>query len=152
MGDAPEPREKLLQWAEEGHRNALELAGMLGVPTDAYACDPLTLAPALQNYVSRLPLGQFEQSDWATLHADLTSYVADVLVHSHGARWQVAEDARGPLGFRYVIEVQGLDGSTRRIDPADAVLAEFRDPPIEITRMLASAEPTLGLSHRLDGE
>ncbi|QEU95895.1 hypothetical protein CP970_37655 [Streptomyces kanamyceticus] len=125
---------------------------MLGVPTDAYMRDPLTLAPTLQNYVSRLPLEQFEQSDWATLHSDLTSFLADVLVRRHGATWQIANDPDGPLGFRYVIEAQGLDGSPHRVDPADVVLVEFRELPIEIIRMLANAELTLKLTRKIEEE
>lgn len=52
--------------------NAIEFAGMLGIPADSYADDPLALLAALQNYVSRLPLDEFQQSDWMSLHIDLT--------------------------------------------------------------------------------
>jgi hypothetical protein len=58
----------------------------------------------------------------------------------------VAEDPSAPRGYRYVIEALGRDGETRRIDPADVVMTEFNNPPIEITRMLASAELTLRLT------
>lgn len=149
-GDSQDPSSGLQQWSEEGRLNALELAKMLGDSIDAYAQDPLTLVPTLQNYVSRLPLEQFEQSDWATLHSDLTSFLADVLVRRHGAAWQIASDPDGPLGFRYVIEAQGLDGNPHRVDPADVVLVEFREPPIEIIRMLANAELTLGLTQSVE--
>ncbi|MFI6469832.1 hypothetical protein ACIBL5_06140 [Streptomyces sp. NPDC050516] len=148
--DFRDPGPGLQQWSEEGRLNALELAKMLGVSEQAYLQDPLSLVPALQNYVSRLPLTQFDQSDWATLHSDLTSFLADTLVRRYGATWQVAEDPNGPLGFRYVIEAQGLDGRPHRVDPADVVMAEFREQPIEIVRMLASAELTLRLSKTIE--
>ncbi len=122
---------------------------MLGVSVDAYSNDPLILAPALQNYVSRLPLDEFEQSDWATLHSDLMAYVADFLIHQHGAQWLVVDDTTTPRGFRYVIEASGRDDETRRIDPLDVVMAEFHNLPVDIIRMLASAELTLRLSSRI---
>ncbi|MFE9558905.1 hypothetical protein ACFYOD_36305 [Streptomyces sp. NPDC006703] len=151
-GDFQVPGPGLRQWSEEGRLNALELANMLGVHADAYTRDPLSLVPALQNYVSRLPLAQFEQPDWATLHSDLTSFLADVLVRRHNAAWQVVDDPHGQLGYRYVIEAQGLDGNPHRVDPADVVLTEFREQPIEITRMLAKAELTLRLSRTIEDE
>ncbi|MGX1668553.1 hypothetical protein [Streptomyces sp. NPDC055400] len=143
------PGPDLERWIEEGRRTILDIADMLGVPSSAYTSDPLNLVPALQNYVSRLPLSQFEQSDWVTLHSDLMSYVADFLVRRHGAHWLVVDDSTTPRGYRYVIEAEGRDGETRRIDPADVVLAEFDNMPIEITRMLASAELTLRLTSQV---
>jgi len=126
---------------------------MLGVSPEVYTCDPMSLIPALQNYVSRAPLGEFEQSDWITLHSDLMSYVADYLIQKHGARWNIAQDSTTPRGYRYVIEATGRDGQTRRIDPADVVMKEFSSLPVDITRMLASAELTLRLaSQAADGE
>jgi hypothetical protein len=146
MARASAPDPNLERWIEEGRRTIIDIADMLGVLPDAYTRDPLNLIPALQNYVSRLPLGQFEQSDWVTLHSDLLSYVADFLIQRHGARWDVVDDSTTPRGYRYVIEAQGHDGEIRRIDPADVVMTEFDNLPIEITRMLASAELTLHLT------
>lgn len=151
MTKASEP--DLQEWIEEGRRNIIDVADMLGVPPEIYTRDPMSLIPALQNYVSRAPLGEFEQSDWITLHSDLMSYVADYLIQKHGARWDIAQDPTTPRGYRYVIEATGRDGQTRRIDPADVVMKEFSSLPIDITRMLASAELTLHLaSQAADGE
>ncbi|MEU0723478.1 hypothetical protein [Streptomyces sp. NPDC006140] len=145
---APEP--DLERWIYEGRRTVIDVADMLGVPPEVYTRDPLTLIPALQNYVSRLPLTQFEQSDWITLQSDLMAYVADVLIQRYGARWIVVDDSTTPHGYRYVIEAEGLDGQIRRIDPVGAVQAEFTNLPIEVTRMLASAELTLRLTNEVD--
>ncbi|MGC5399319.1 hypothetical protein ACPXCP_26725 [Streptomyces sp. DT20] len=134
------------QWEREGHRTIIDIADMLGVPSGLYSENPLNLIPALQNYASRLPLGEFEESDWVTLQTDLMSYVADFLIQRHGAHWTVADDPTNVRGYRYVIESIGLDGKTRRIDPNDIVREECRKLPIEITRMLASAELTLRLT------
>ncbi|MFI0779474.1 hypothetical protein [Streptomyces sp. NPDC021212] len=151
MTKASEPN--LQGWIEEGRRNIIEVADMLGVPPEVYTRDPMSLIPALQNYVSRAPLGEFEQSDWITLHSDLMSYVADYLIQKHGARWNIAQDSTAPRGYRYVIEATGYDGQTRRIDPADVVMKEFSSLPVDITRMLASSELTLRLaSQDADGE
>ncbi|MFD7629173.1 hypothetical protein ACFV7Q_24605 [Streptomyces sp. NPDC059851] len=148
MTKASEP--DLQGWVEEGRRNIVDVADMLGVAPETYTRDPMGLVPALQAYVSGAPLGEFEQSDWITLHGDLMSYVADYLVQKYGARWQVADDPGVPRGYRYVIEATGRDGVTRRIDPADVVRKEFSSLPIEIPRMLAGAELTLGLAAQFD--
>ncbi|MFE7890606.1 hypothetical protein [Streptomyces sp. NPDC057412] len=122
------------------------MADMLGVSADVYTRDPLSLIPALQNYVSRAPLDEFEQSDWITLHADLMSYVADYLIQKHGASWSVADDSTAPRGYRFVIEATGRDGQIRRVDPFEVASREISSPPIDITRMLAAAELTLHLA------
>lgn len=140
------PSPNVTEWAEQGRRVIVDVADMLGVPPEVYSRDPQQLIPGLQDYVSKLPLNEFEKSDWVTLHTDLLFYVADYLIHRHGARWIVAEDSNAPRGYRYVIEALGRDGETRRIDPADVVMTEFNNFPIEITRMLASAELTLRLT------
>jgi hypothetical protein len=142
----------LERWIEEGRKTILDIADMLGVPPSMYASDPLSLVPAMQNYVSRLPFQEFEQSDWVTLQSDLMSYVADFLIRRHSACWRVVDDSTTPRGYRYVVEAQGRDGETRRIDPVDVVLKEFDNMPIEITRMLASAELTLRLTQENNEE
>ncbi|KPI34157.1 hypothetical protein OV450_6068 [Actinobacteria bacterium OV450] len=144
MTMASEP--DLRGWTEEGHRNIVDVADMLGIAPERYNNDPTSLVPALQEYVSRAPLREFEQSDWITLHSDLMSYVADYLIQKHGARWTVAHAPEAPHGYRFVVEATGCDGITRRIDPADAVRKEFTNLPIDIVRMLASAELTLRLT------
>lgn len=148
MSKASEP--DLQQWTEEGRLNIIDVADMLGVPPDVYTRDPMSLIPALQDYVSRAPLDEFEQSDWITLHADLTSYVADFLIQKYGARWAVADDPTVPRGHRYVIEATGRDGQTHQVDPTEVVRMEFASPPIEIVRMLATAELTLRLTSEAD--
>ncbi|MCT7354319.1 hypothetical protein N4P33_19495 [Streptomyces sp. 15-116A] len=138
MSKRSEPN--LQQWAEEGRRNIIDVADMLGVPPEMYTRDAMSLIPALQDYVSRAPLDEFEQSDWITLHADLASYVADFLIQRHDARWAVTDNPTAPREHRYVIEATGHDGLTRQIDPIEVVRMEFASPPIDIVRMLATAE------------
>ncbi|MEU6813629.1 hypothetical protein [Streptomyces sp. NPDC046860] len=133
-------------WAESERRNVLDLADVLGVSPEAYRAEPANLVPALQDYVSRAPFEEFEQSDWVTLHADLMSYVADYLINKHGARWSVENDPASPRGYRYVIAAVGRDGRSRVLDPLQLVGQEFASLPIDITRMLAGAEFALGLA------
>ncbi|GHJ27151.1 hypothetical protein TPA0910_15840 [Streptomyces hygroscopicus subsp. sporocinereus] len=137
---------EVLEWADGAHRNAVGLASMLGVAPERYADDALALMPGLQHYVDRLPLGEFEQSDWITLHTDLTSYLGDVLVRRHGAAWKKVDDQSSPAGYRYLIEAEALDGKTRRVEPYDVVMEEFQHLPIDVGRMLANAEAVLGLT------
>ncbi|MGW0766898.1 hypothetical protein [Streptomyces sp. NPDC002676] len=148
MSKASEPN--LQEWAEEGRRTIIDIADMLGVPPEIYTRDPMSLIPALQDWVSRAPLNEFEQADWITLHADLTCYLADFLIQRYGARWAVEDDPTAPRGYRYVIEATGFDGQPHRIDPAEIVRMEFADLPIEIVRMLATAELNLGLTAQVN--
>ncbi|MEE1808606.1 MULTISPECIES: hypothetical protein [Streptomyces] len=131
------------EWAEGAHLNAVGLATVLGVAPEEYTADPLALLPGLQNYVDRLPLGEFEQSDWVTLHTDLTSYLGDLLVRRRGAIWKKVDDRSSPAGYRYLIEAEGLDGKRYQAEPYDVVMEEFQHLPIEIGRMIANAEAVL---------
>ncbi|MEV1019699.1 hypothetical protein [Streptomyces sp. NPDC050264] len=150
--ETPEPGAvAALEWAEGAHRNARDLAAMVGVAPEQFDADPLALIPRLENYVTRLPLDEFEQSDWITLHSDLTSFLGDVLVRHYNARWIKAPDSDAPAGFRYLVEAEGLDGLTHRVEPYDVVMEEFHHLPIEVTRMLANAEAVLCLSPDPEG-
>ncbi|WP_419994488.1 hypothetical protein [Streptomyces boninensis] len=124
---------------------------MLGVDLETFAADPFTLVPLLQDYVARLPLSEFEQSDWVTLHTDLTSFLAEILVKNYGGNWEKVEASDSPAGFRYYIVATGLDGLRRRVEPYDVVMEEFQHPPIEITRMIANAGAFLGVISSTEG-
>lgn len=143
---------ELSEWTEGAHRNAAGLASVLGVAPERYAEDPLTLMPALQSYVDRIPLGEFEQSDWIRLHTDLTSYLGDLLVRRHGAIWVRVDDSNSPVGYRYFVEATGMDGKKHRVEPYGVVMEEFRNLPIEIGRMIANAEVVLNLTRLVDEE
>ncbi|WP_431781532.1 hypothetical protein [Streptomyces chumphonensis] len=138
-------QDTLAEWAEGARKNAAAVAGMLDVSDQAHREDPLAALAALQDYVSRLPLSEFEQSDWFTLHSDLVSFLADVLIRRRGAQWNVKADPSVRRGYRYVLQATGLDGAERQIDPYDVVEEEFRHLPIEITRMIANAEVALAV-------
>ncbi|MFI2430731.1 hypothetical protein [Streptomyces sp. NPDC018693] len=148
----PDGSAAILEWTEGAHRNAAGLASVLGVTQERYAEDPLTLMPALQSYVDRIPLNEFEQSDWIRLHTDLTSYLGDLLVRRHGATWTKVDDASSPAGYRYLVEATGLDGKTHQVEPYDVVMEEFHNLPIEIGRMIANAEVVLNLTRLVDEE
>ncbi|MFJ9443748.1 hypothetical protein ACIRRH_18010 [Kitasatospora sp. NPDC101235] len=150
---AASARADLARWAEDARENAADLAEVLGVDAADYAADPLVALPALEDYVSRLPLDEFESEDWFGLHGDLAVYLADVLVRRHDAEWQVVSDSEAPRGFRYLLFARALDGVVRGVDPYDVALDEIQHLPIEVIRMLAHAETALGLTKgRMDGE
>ncbi|MGW1538968.1 hypothetical protein ACWCPM_01500 [Streptomyces sp. NPDC002309] len=140
------------EWTEGAHHNAAGLAASLGLAPERYAEDPLLLLPGLQSYVDRLPLAEFEQTDWIGLHTDLTSFLGDLLVRRHGARWVRAADPSSPAGHRYYVEAKGLDGKVWRVEPYDVVMEEFENLPIEIGRMAANAESVLRLIPEVDEE
>ncbi|MFI6863654.1 hypothetical protein ACIBKZ_27820 [Streptomyces sp. NPDC050421] len=133
----------IAEWALGAHDRAVGIAEMIGVGAERYTQDPLTLLPRLQNYVDRLPLSSFEQSDWITLHTDLTAYLGDLMVRRHNATWVKVSDSSSPVGYRYLIETTGIDGATYRMEPYDVSMEEFEHLPIEITRMVANAEAVL---------
>lgn len=141
-------RPDIQEWAEQAHRATVDVADMLGVPPEAYARDPMSLIPALQGWVSRAPLDEFGHPDWLALHEDLLCYLSDFLIRRHGARWRVERDSATSSGYRYVIEATGADGRTRRLDPDRIVRRELAALPIDIVRMLATAELELRLTRQ----
>ncbi|GGM21475.1 hypothetical protein ACFFX1_00545 [Dactylosporangium sucinum] len=143
--NAAQAREDLPVWASESHQNFEALVRGLDAPAQAVAADPFVLVPYLQAYVSGLPLSEFQQDDWVTLHTDLGSFVAEYMIVKHGARWAIRDAPRSPRGFRYVIET-----ASGFVDPFAVVATEFRALPIEITRMIASAELTTGVIRQRD--
>ncbi|MCX0243945.1 hypothetical protein [Streptomyces drozdowiczii] len=122
------------------------IAAMLGLSEQRHMEDPLIPLPGLQNYVDRLPLAEFEQSDWITLHTDLTAYLGDFTVLRHEATWVDAEDSTSPAGHRWFIEATGLDGNRYRVEPYDVAMEEFEHLPIEVGRLIANAEAVLHLT------
>ncbi|MER6307911.1 hypothetical protein [Streptomyces sp. NPDC001657] len=142
--EADQARANLERWAQDAHENMLGIADMLNVPAEQYEQDALILIGPLQGYVSRLPLDEFEPDDWVTLHNDLAAYVADVGIREHGASWQALDDETSPRGFRYVIQGVAHDGEAGYAEPFDVVMEEFGNLPIQIARMLANAEVTIG--------
>ncbi|CAL9280195.1 hypothetical protein SUDANB180_07348 [Streptomyces sp. enrichment culture] len=141
-------RPDIQEWAEQVHRTTLDVADMLGVSPEACARDPMSLIPALQGWVSRAPLDEFGHPDWLALHEDLLCCLSDFLIRRHGARWQAQRDSVTSSGYRYVIEATGVDGRTRRLDPDGIVRRELAALPIDVVRMLATAELELRLTRQ----
>ncbi|MFH9609156.1 hypothetical protein [Streptomyces sp. NPDC017448] len=144
--NGPSPVTDISEWAEGAHERAAGIAEMLGVAVEDYTKSPISLLPNLQNYVDRLPLQDFEQSDWVTLHTDLSAYLGDLLVLSHNAEWVKVDDPSSPVGYRYLIQAEGTDGEFRQVEPFDVVMEEFEHLPIEIGRMIANSEEALHLN------
>lgn len=132
-------------WAAERRLTVSELLAILDIPEATHAADPLFAAVPLQQYTDSLPLAEFEEPDWVTLHNDLASYLSDVLIRKYGAAWVVVGDDASPAGFKYLVEAVGRDGERRTVDPYDVVFEEFSFLPIQILRMVANAEVVTGL-------
>ncbi|MGW0668206.1 hypothetical protein [Streptomyces sp. NPDC002746] len=138
-----DPASDISEWSAGARDRAAGVTEIIGVTTDQYAEDPLTLIPGLQKYVDRLPLSDFEQSDWIALHTDLTAYLGDLMVRRHNATWVKVSDSSSPTGYRYLIEATGIDGATYHAEPYDVAMEEFERLPIKITRMVANTEAVL---------
>ncbi|MFE7612103.1 hypothetical protein [Streptomyces celluloflavus] len=54
------------------------------------------------------------------------------------------KEESSPRGFRYVIEGTAHDGVAGYVDPFGLVMEEFENLSIQIARMLANAEVTIG--------
>ena len=132
MDDA---RAGLPGWTDEQRRAYQGFVKVIEAPAD----DPFMAIPHLQQYVDSLPLDEFEQSDWVTLHADLVCFLAESMIVRFGASWQVREAAETPRGYRYVLRL-----GTHDVDPFEVVAQEFRNQPIDVVRMLATTELNLG--------
>jgi hypothetical protein len=91
-----------------------------------------------------MPLDEFETEDWATLHADVVSFLVKVMTVRYGATWQVRDAPDSPRGYRYVLRATDARGASHEVDPFEVVAQEFQRRPIDVARMLASTELSLG--------
>jgi hypothetical protein len=131
-------------WANEMQENFDSVVDIVNAPADEAAHDPASVLPYLQVYVAQLPLADFESQDSVTLHTDLASFVAQVMIVQRGARWTVRPAPSAPRGYRYVLSTSTADGAEHDADPFDIIARELRNRPIEIARILATTELTLG--------
>ena len=137
-------RAGLAEFVQELEENFDSVADVVGAPLTQAHADPLSVLPYLQTYIAELPLDQFETQDWTTLHADLVSFLARVMRDRYGASWNVREAPNSPRGYRYVLRATDPQGVTHDVDPFEVVAQEFQRRPIEVPRMLAATELSLG--------
>jgi hypothetical protein len=137
-------RAGLADFAQEMARNFESVAKVVEAPLAEADRDPLSVLPYLQVYISQMPLDEFETEDWATLHADVVSFLAKVMTVRYGATWQIRDAPDSPRGYRYVLRATDARGASHEVDPFEVVAQEFQRRPIDVARMLASTELSLG--------
>lgn len=116
---------------------------VVGAPLDRVTADPPSIVGYLQLFVDRLPVDEMEQDDWVTLHTDLVSVVARLMQYYLGASWEVGADTKPP-GYRYRLAATDRQGLVHRVDPFEVVAVELQQRPIQVARMVASAQLSLG--------
>ncbi len=136
-------RADLPNFIAEMRDNFESVAEVVGAPLDQVAADPPSIVGYLQLFVDRLPVDEMEQDDWVTLHTDLVSVVARLMQHYLGASWEVAADAKPP-GYRYRLAATDRNGLVHRVDPFEVVAVELQQRPIDVARIVASAQLSLG--------
>ena len=144
MTDPNAARAGLADFAQEMARNFESVAKVVEAPLAEADRDPLSVLPYLQVYISQMPLDEFETEDWATLHADVVSFLAKVMTVRYGASWQIRDAPDSPRGYRYVLRATDARGASHEVDPFEVVAQEFQRRPIDVARMLASTELSLG--------
>jgi hypothetical protein len=135
---------QLPTWAAQSEDAFRRLAEVLGAPVEDSLRDPTTLLPHVAMLLAELPLDELTDDDWKALHLQLVAFVAQVLIHRSGARWSVLADDRSVTGYWYVLERTDGEGRTRILNPFALVFDELKERPIEVTRMLATAELVVG--------
>ena len=144
MTDPNAARAGLADFAQEMARNFESVAKVVEAPLAEADRDPLSVLPYLQVYISQMPLDEFETEDWATLHADVVSFLVKVMTVRYGATWQIRDAPDSPRGYRYVLRATDARGASHEVDPFEVVAQEFQRRPIDVARMLASTELSLG--------
>jgi len=137
-------RAGLADFAQEMARNFESVAKVVEAPLAEADRDPLSVLPYLQVYISQMPLDEFETEDWATLHADVVSFLVKVMTVRYGATWQIRDAPDSPRGYRYVLRATDARGASHEVDPFEVVAQEFQRRPIDVARMLATTELSLG--------
>jgi hypothetical protein len=140
-------RAGLHDWAAGLRDNFDSVIELVGAPAGEADRDPVSALPYLQTYLDELPLAEFETDDWVTLHTDLVSFLARAMTVQRNASWQVRKAPGAPRGYRYVLRATDAHGAAHDVDPFEVVAQEFRRRPIEVARMLASTELSLGATH-----
>lgn len=141
-----EARAGLPEWSAEFEQYFIQLAEVLEAPVERCRQDPALLVPYAEAFVSGLPLDELDQEDRVVLRTRMVAYVARLLIAHHGARWDVQEDETRPAGFRYVLRPPNPRPGRSWVDPFAVVMNEFHNRPVEITRMLATAELAIGVA------
>jgi hypothetical protein len=141
---ANEARAGLVSWGEEFERSFERLVEVLGAPVAESRRGPALLVPYLDEFLSGLPFDRLDEEDWVVLEARLVAYLAQLLNTEHSTRWDVREDANNPEGFRYVLRL--TTPTDRWVDPFAVVANELHNRPVEVTRMLATAELAIGVA------
>ncbi|WP_082772020.1 hypothetical protein [Actinoplanes sp. TFC3] len=136
-------RETLATWSEEHRNNYDSVVEVTHAPFGDAERDPATVIPYLQQYVDELPLDEFEDEDWFTLHNDLVSFVARLQAVRRNAIWQIREDTNAPRGYRYVLVAADAQDTVHFVDPYDVVALEFQQDQIDVVRLAATIEATL---------
>ncbi|MCW2914737.1 MAG: hypothetical protein JWN52_2805 [Actinomycetia bacterium] len=139
-------RQGLEEWAQGGRDAVFSMAEEFGASRETVEEDPLRLLPLWDDFVASLPLDEFDDDDWFWLQSQIAAYVAYVLVHVHGGRWEVAGDASAPQDFKYVVTVAGWDGAEHQVDVFDLAYEELGHRPPVVTRMLGNAEVLAGVT------
>lgn len=138
-------RAGLADWSAEFEQYFIQLAATLGAPVEQCRRDPVRLIPYVEVFLSDLPLDELDQDDQVVLKSRMVACIAQLLITERGARGDVQEDPAVPPGFRYVLRPPDPRSGRSWVDPFAVVINEFRERPIEITRMLATAERAIGV-------
>ena len=137
-------RAGLAEWSAGSRDNFHAVTEVVGAPSGGADRDPISILSYLQRYINELPLDEFEESDWVTLHTDIVSFLAMAMAVERRASWQVRDAPDSTRGYRYVLSAFDAQGNTHDVDPFEVVAQELQHRPIEVARILANAEVSLG--------
>lgn len=144
-------RRELSRWAAESHSCFLDFAEGLEADRHAVETDPPQLLGRLDAFAASLPFDELEEDDWVWLTTSTAAFLAEAVLHSGRARWDVIADDDTDRVKR-VLRVQGHDGKEHIVAPFDYAYAELSRRPPVFTRALATMETQAGLSPDLDGD
>jgi hypothetical protein len=143
-------RQNLSQWAAESHRAFLDFAEGLEVDRAAVEADPPRLLPVLDAFAASLPFDELEEDDWVWLTTSAAVSLAEVILHTGRARWDVTPGDSGRV--LRVLRVQGYDDREHTVAPFDYAYGELSRRPPVFTRALAAMEVQAGLSPDVDDD
>ncbi len=137
-------RQGLTQWAAESHACFLDFAEGLEADRTEVEADPPRLLPKLDAFTASLPFDELEEDDWVWLTTSTAAVLAEAILGSGRAHWDVVEDSNGRV--QRVLRVRGQDGQDHVLAPFDYAYAELSRRPPVFTRALATMEAEAGLT------
>lgn len=145
-------RDSVAEFAREASVSAVYFAGILGISEEIFKEDPLIALSAWEDYIDRLPLEEFEASDWSTLRTDIVAFFAEILTRRFDVSWKMIENDASNMGYHYVLARKDERGNLLAVNPFEYVVEQTNFWPFSLSAIFVKLEIELQLIDSSSGK